>query len=249
VYCVLSFAGFEAAATLGEETKNPHRNIPMAIVGTCALAGVFYVFVTYAQVVGFGLDSTRELASASAPLNDLANRYLSRNFATPIDLAAAVSAFSCVLGSLSAAGRLLFALGRSGLASRIAAIRPRHSTPSIAVIVVGLLCLGGFALAAPFAGPGNYCGDLLTIGTLALVLVYMAVNAADLAESLEARRLLGSLCGMAGFGILIWSIYNGIYPTPAFPNNLWPYCVGVWVLAGAALANNHPVPREELGNS
>jgi amino acid transporter len=216
------------------------------------LGGLWFVSsvsgLVLASFCAFGIDSTKELASANAPLNDLANRYVSRNFATAIDLAAAISAFSCVLGSLSAAARFLFALGRSGLASRIAAVHPVHGTPSAAVIVVGLLCLGGFALWAPLAGPGSYSGDLLTIGTLALVLVYMAVNAADLAESFEARRLSWSICGMAGFGVLLWSIYNSIYPAPAFPYNVWPYCVVVWILAGVALAINHPVLREKLGS-
>lgn len=241
VFCVLSFAGFEAAATLGEETRNPQRSIPIAILGTCALAGLFYVFVTYAQVVGFGVDSTNDLARTSAPLNDLANKYVSRDFAAVIDLAAATSAFSCVLGSLSAAARLLFALGRSGLASGIGALHPKHGTPSTAVVLTGLLCLGGLALWAPFAGPADYCGHLLTIGTLALVLVYMGVNAADLVELLAARRLSWSLCGLDGAGVLLWSLYNSVYPAQDFPNNLWPYCVGVWVVAGAALSEIRPL--------
>lgn len=247
VFCVLSFAGFEAAATLGEETRNPHRNIPIAILGTCALAGVFYVFVTYAQVVGFGLDSTKELASASAPLNDLAIRYVSRNFATAIDLAAAISAFSCVLGSVSAAARLLFALGRSGLAPGIGGVHPIHGTPSRAVILTSVLCFAGFVLGAPLAGPANYCGDLLTIGTLALVLVYIGVNAADIAESLTVRRLSWSLCGLAGIGVLLWSFYNSVYPAPDFPNSLWPYFVVFWVVAGAALPMIRPALAEKMG--
>ena len=246
VFCVLSFAGFEAATTLGEETHNPHRNIPIAVLGTCALAGVFYVFVTYAQVVGFGIDSAKDLAGASAPLNDLVRKYVSRNFAAAVDLATAISAFSCVLGSLSASARLLFALGRAGLAARIADVHPVHGTPAIAVILTGLLCFGGFALWAPFAGPTNYSGDLLTIGTLALVLVYTGVNAADLCESFGARRLSWSICGLIGVGVLLWSFYNSVYPAPGFPNNLWPYCVIAWVIAGAALTMIRPVPGKKI---
>ena len=249
VFCVLSFAGFEAAATLGEETKNPHRNIPIAILGTCALAGVFYVFVTYAQVVGFGIDSTKDLAGASAPLNDLANKYVSRNFAIAIDLAAAISAFSCVLGPLSAAARLLFALGRAGLASRVSDVHPVYATPATAVILTGLVCLGGFALWAPFAGLANYCGDLLTIGTLALILVYIGVNAAELAQPFAGRRLSWSVCGLCGIGVLLWSFYNSIYPAPDFPNNLWPYCVLIWLIVGAVSVMFHPVLREKAVNN
>jgi hypothetical protein len=63
-----------------------------------------------------------------------------------------------------------------------------------------------------------------------------------------ARRFSWVIFGMGGFGDLLWSIYNSIYPTPAFPNNLWPYCVVVWILAGVALEINHPALREKLGN-
>jgi len=89
VFCILSFADFEGAATLGEETRNPHRNIPIAILGTCVLAGLFYVFVAYAQVMGYGPGAAAELGAASAPLNDLAVKFVSKEMATAIDLAAA----------------------------------------------------------------------------------------------------------------------------------------------------------------
>jgi amino acid transporter len=46
VFTVLSFAGFEGAATLWEEVRNPLRSIPIAIAGTVILAGAFFVFVS-----------------------------------------------------------------------------------------------------------------------------------------------------------------------------------------------------------
>src|SRR5262249_24942266 len=139
-----------------------------------------YVFVTYTQVVGFGMAATGDLARANAPLNDLAVRYISIDFATAVDLAAAISAFSCVLGSLSAAARLLFALGRAGLGPRIAGVHPVHGTPGTAVILSGLVCAGSLTLWAPFTGLANYGAYLVTIGSLALILVYIGVNAAEL---------------------------------------------------------------------
>jgi len=91
VFTVLSFAGFEGATTLGEEVTNPRRSIPIAVAGTVMLAGAFFVFVSYAQAIGYGTDQIAMLGNASAPLNDLAIRYVSRDFATAIDLAAAFS--------------------------------------------------------------------------------------------------------------------------------------------------------------
>jgi amino acid transporter len=129
VLTVLSFAGFEGAATLREEVISPRRRIPIAMLGTVVLAGAFFVFVSYAQVVGYGLDNIKILGKSGAPLNDLAIKYVSTDFATAIDLAAAVSAFSCVIGSLGAAARLLFALGRAELAPRIAEVDTSRGRP------------------------------------------------------------------------------------------------------------------------
>ena len=57
VLAVLSFIGFETAATLGEETRNPHRNIPRAVFGSMIVVGVFYVLMAYAATVGYGLNT------------------------------------------------------------------------------------------------------------------------------------------------------------------------------------------------
>ena len=56
VFGFLSFAGFEAAATLGEEARNPRRDIPRAILGTAIFGGIYFVFVTAVEVMGFGTD-------------------------------------------------------------------------------------------------------------------------------------------------------------------------------------------------
>ena len=59
VAAFLSWAGFEACASMGEETDDPGRNIPRALAGTLMLTGVLFVVVMFAQVVGFGTDAGR----------------------------------------------------------------------------------------------------------------------------------------------------------------------------------------------
>ena len=54
VGALLAFSGFEAAAPLAEETKNPRRNIPIAIMGATVAIGALYIFTTYAAAVSFG---------------------------------------------------------------------------------------------------------------------------------------------------------------------------------------------------
>ena len=47
---VLGFVGFESAASLGAEARNPHRTIPRAVLGSAVLVGVLYVFAAYPMV-------------------------------------------------------------------------------------------------------------------------------------------------------------------------------------------------------
>ena len=57
VFGFLSFAGFEAAATLGEEAHEPRRDIPRAILGVAIFGGLYFIFVTAIEVMGFGTDA------------------------------------------------------------------------------------------------------------------------------------------------------------------------------------------------
>jgi len=243
VFAVLSFAGFEGAATLGEEAGNPNRAIPIAVLGTVGLAGLFYVFASYVQVMGYGLANTEALAHDSAPLNTLARKFGSRDFATALDLAAAMSALSCVVGCLSAAARMLFALGRGGLAPSLGKATARHGTPGAAVLTMGALMMAGALIWAPRIGASNYYGDVGTIGTIALILVYLGVTSAAAVSAMGTRKPIWAAVGGLGTVILVWPLYNSIYPVPAYPGNLWPYVVIIYLAFGLALLALRPALR------
>src|SRR5207302_7874898 len=57
VFAILAFIGFEAAAPLGEEAKNPRRTVPLAVVGSAVAIGLFYILASYAWVFGAGFDN------------------------------------------------------------------------------------------------------------------------------------------------------------------------------------------------
>jgi hypothetical protein len=65
---VLLFVGFETAANLAEETPNPRREIPIAVLTTAGIATVFYVLATYVEVAGFHYSLKAITAAAGAPL-------------------------------------------------------------------------------------------------------------------------------------------------------------------------------------
>jgi amino acid transporter len=240
VYSILCFAGFEGAATLGEETINPRRNIPIALLGTVLGSGVFFIFVAYCEVSGFGPAGIKDLAASQAPLNDLALRYASPQLAIALDLAAATSCFCGVLGCLAAAGRVVFALGRAGLSPVLAEVHATHGTPAPAVSLTAILIILPFLACAPFAGAGNYYSYTSTTGVLALILVYIGVATAEVVEAGRERQLLWSAVCMLGPLLLLWVLYKNIYPAPDFPNNLWPYAALAWVAMAWVLMRFRP---------
>jgi amino acid transporter len=239
-FSILSFAGFEGAATLGEETINPRRNIPIALFGTVFASAAFFIFVAYCEIAGYGPAGIRQLANAEAPLNDLALRYASTPAAVALDLAAATSCFAGVLGALAAAGRVLFALGRAGLSAKLAEVHPLHGTPAVAISWTAIGILLPFLLCAPFTGAGNYYSYTATIGVLSLILVYVGVGGAEVVEAWRERRALWAVLCLLGPLILLWVLYRNVYPIPGFPNNLWPYVALAWVAASWAVLKYRP---------
>jgi amino acid transporter len=119
-------------------------------------------------------------------------------------------------------------------------------SPKRAVMLCGTIALLGLVAWAPFVGATNYYDYMGTIGTLSLIVVYMGVTGAVLTTSWPAKHVLAVLLGLAGTVVLIWPLYNSIYPVPAFPNNLWPYAVLAWIVIGAAFLVARPALSRTL---
>src|SRR5581483_6572126 len=149
VFGFLSFAGFEGAATLGEETRNPRRNIPIAILTAVIGTGLFYVAVTYAQTIGFGTGAAgiKAFSTSQAPLGDLSLRYVGLAMSTLINLGATISAFASALGTANAGSRILFSMGRDGFVSeRLGTTSGRTGSPFIALAAVMIVALATVVL-------------------------------------------------------------------------------------------------------
>jgi hypothetical protein len=114
VFGFLSFAGFEAASTLGEEANRPTRDIPRAILGTAIFGGVYFVIVTAVEMMGFGTGKAGVAKFGNSPslLGDLGSSYVGHWVGDVITLGTTVSAFGCCLASTVGAARLIYALSR-----------------------------------------------------------------------------------------------------------------------------------------
>ena len=56
LYGVLIFVGFETAANLAEETAEPKKSIPRAVLLSVVVVSIFYIIAAYVEVAGFGFD-------------------------------------------------------------------------------------------------------------------------------------------------------------------------------------------------
>jgi amino acid transporter len=147
---ILSFTGFETAAVLGEETRNPRRAIPWAVIGSVIFGGIFYVIVTYATSVGYGVrEATTAWPKSAAGLSALADGYASY-LGNWVLLAGGLSALFCGLGLHTAATRTFYVMGRDGvLPQPLGRTHPRHRTPHVAIVANLALML---AVAAVIIG-------------------------------------------------------------------------------------------------
>lgn len=71
VLAIFSYVGFESATTLGDEAKKPLRFIPQALIWSTVLAGIFFILLSYTEVLGFSGSKT-SLDKSNVPLSVLA---------------------------------------------------------------------------------------------------------------------------------------------------------------------------------
>jgi amino acid transporter len=246
VFGVLTFVGFEAAASLGEEAKDPMRDIPFAIIATVLVAGGFFIFVSYAQTVGYGLNNVAKFAGAEAPFKDLAPQYTGSLMADLIQAGALVSTFAMAIGAAAAAGRLTLALARDGfLPNRLARLN-QYGSPRPAG---NLIMVGNFILSVAFVAWDDNASDLYgytaAIATLTVLIVYAMMNIASLLhftrEDMTSGRWYMIIPPIIGLVLVVYAILANIYPMPDFPLNIFPYLVMTYMAIGIiALMTSKP---------
>lgn len=164
-----AFIGFDVVATASEETKNPHKNVPLGIGVGMLLIIVMYMLVA---VVTTGMVSYADLAKQDSPSLATAFELVGA------DWAAKIISFGIVLGLatvvmvlLLGLTRIVFAVSRDGLLPRGLSKTGKHGTPAALQIVVGAVV----ALVAAFFDIG-VLSDMVNIGTLsAFTLVAISI--------------------------------------------------------------------------
>ena len=234
VFAIFSYVGFESAATLGKEARDPDRVIPRAIQWTALLAGVFFVFTTYVITQGFADDATK-LGASGAPLADILAGQSSLLIAL-VYIGAAVSSFACALASLNAFGRMMYSLGRYNfLHSSFGRVHAKHRTPFVALAIGAVL---NFVLVVAFMSFGAEIDAFGWYGTLAsygfIIVYFMCSVAAPVLLKQRGELTTGTVVmGALGAVLMALSLLGSLYPLPAWPLNLLPPIFLAYMLVGA----------------
>jgi amino acid transporter len=233
-FVIFSFVGFESSATLAKESANPRRNIPLAVIGCAAFAGIFFTLIAYFMVFGIGGD-TAVLGRSSAPFGDVAARAGLGWASLVVYFAAMISVFACCLASTNAAARLLFSMGRYQFLHRsMGLVHDTHRTPHRAILLCGgLLAVTCVAmLPAGLLDAFGYAGTFASFGFVVVYLALCIVAPMDLKKSREMRPLHLTL-GMVGAALMLFVVVGSVYPAPAYPYNTLPYLFFAYMALGA----------------
>ncbi len=133
-----AFTGFELQPTLSEETKDPKRIMPKAIILALLACSALYLLVSLAVV---RLLPWTKLAESHAPLADAAKIAWGESYYLLMGIAL-FSTTNTVLGFLVSSSRLMYGLAEEGILYRnLARIDPRRRTPYVSVILSGLISI------------------------------------------------------------------------------------------------------------
>ncbi|HLW94729.1 MAG TPA: APC family permease [Solirubrobacteraceae bacterium] len=238
---ILLFVGFEAAASIGEESHDPHRSIPRAVLWTVAAAGALFTFMAYAFSIGYGHAAVVKGAWAFDPasVDTMGTRYVGSWFATILDVIVILDATALALAICVTIGRGYFALGRDGLLPKVFAKTSRFDTPwvgnlMVAVGGVGLILLSTGAHYGTLFGsvtggkfvpsfPNDEFATFImaaTVGSFAVELVYLMLGAGALWLLYKTNgKPWQYLVAVIAIATPVLGFYGALHPAPHNTSN------------------------------
>ena len=160
-----SYIGLDAVSTAGEEVKDPHRTMPLAILIALVTVTTVYILVT---VVAVAAQPASAFKDQEAGLSAILEKVTGSTWpASLLAAGAVISIFSVTLVVIYGQTRILFAMARDGMLPELFhRVNPRTLTPVVNTIIVATV----IALLAGLI-PINFLAEMTSIGTLVAFLV------------------------------------------------------------------------------
>jgi APA family basic amino acid/polyamine antiporter len=209
---MFTYSGWNAAAYVAEEIRDPGRNVPLALaVGTLTVV-VIYVLMNVLYLYVFPVD---QLAKVKGSVLDvIAERLLGARAGDIMGLVSIVSLAASISAMTIAGPRVYYAMARDGVFLRSAArVHPRYGTPAASIVAQsiwsGLLVLSGGASAL-----GRYTGFAVVLFAGLAVAALFILRARE-PNAPRPFKALGYPVAPAIFAIAAFLIVgNAIYSDP-----------------------------------
>jgi amino acid transporter len=171
---IMAFTGFEAAVPIGEESRNPRKYVPWAVVGSIVIASLFLVLASFGIVNGFGLNNF-DSGFAGQPVGaffTLAERLWGPGWIILL-IVLGNSCFGGVLACSIVTNRLLFGYARAGVLPRWLAKVDNHVPRNAIIATTVISVVWGFGVGLWIGGDNAYFWTA-TILTWAVIIIYGA---------------------------------------------------------------------------
>jgi amino acid transporter len=241
VVAVFSAVGFESSTAFGEEAKDGLKTIPRSIIWSLILTGLFFIFVTYTEVLGTRgyMDQGKPvtLDAIGTPLNVLSAMYGVPWLSIPLSAGAMVSFFALALSCINAGSRVIFAMSRHGAFHEcFSRSHEVNKTPHVSLAILGMMmfgiisiyCVAGSRAPLDAFGDAGVMGAFGFVGAYALVCIAAPLYLRKTGE-LKVKDVLICLAALVLLGI---PAVGSVYPAPPAPDNYFPYVFLIYLGAG-----------------
>lgn len=157
-----AFLGFNTVCMMSEETKNPKKTIPKALLVAFIVSFILYVGIA---IVEIGVLDWKVLGASARPLADLASvLVINRIFFDFITFSALIATGSVLLSSIIGGTRASFAMGRDRLLPKqLGYVSKRFGTPYVSIIAGGSIIA---FLAGVFYNSIDVIASIVNFGSL-----------------------------------------------------------------------------------
>nr|WP_300309175.1 APC family permease [Halomonas sp.] len=197
----LSFLGFDAVSTLSEETRQPKRDIPRAIMLCTVIGGTLFILASYIGHLAF--PDYANFGSADSAAVDVMRRVGGTLLVTFFTAAYVAGCFASAMASQASVSRILYAMGRDHvLPGWFAVISRRYGTPLGSTLIVGAISLLALVISLELAATMISFGALVAFSFVNLsVIKHYLVDE----HLLQPKHLLRyGVMPSIGFLLTIW---------------------------------------------
>jgi APA family basic amino acid/polyamine antiporter len=201
-----AYLGFEDIVNLAEETKDPERNIPKALILSVVLTALIYVFVAVAVV---SIVNWRELGASCCPLAFAASKSLGQSAFLTMSVIALFATANTVLVLLIVSSRMIYGMAREGFLPHGLSRLSRRKTPWIAILAMMILpcfvvLVGSIGVVAEITNFGTF----IIFASVNLSVIWLRYKKPDWRRPFKtpitvAKIPLIPLLGLLSCGLLI----------------------------------------------